>query len=115
MVMYFMTLRQLVHRRRQKKSWRFFFWYSTALFVTLTIDISINAVWGENMWITNRDKPGGVPVFIGTQLSDWYQAWGSSAAVLLVFMSDALLVSPESVSIDSRSLPQLIDRSTASS
>ena len=110
-----MTLRQLVHRRRQKKSWRFFFWYSTALFVTLTIDISINAVWGENMWITNRDKPGGVPVFIGTQLSDWYQAWGSSAAVLLVFMSDALLVSPESVSIDSRSLPQLIDRYTASS
>ncbi|KAI0340440.1 hypothetical protein BDW22DRAFT_1309572, partial [Trametopsis cervina] len=92
MVMYFTTVRELLVRKRAGKPWKFFLAYSTALFLLLTIDISINAVWGENMWITARDQPGGVPVFIGTQLADWYQAWGSSAAVGLVLMSDALLV-----------------------
>ncbi|KAI0697361.1 hypothetical protein BC835DRAFT_770083 [Cytidiella melzeri] len=92
MVMYCMTLRQLVRRKRQNKTWQFFAFYSTALFLLLTIDISVNAVWGEIMWITARDQPGGVPIFIATQLSDWYQAWGSSAAVGLVLMSDALLI-----------------------
>ena len=90
--MYGMTLRHLIRRARIGDSWKFFFGYSTALVLLLTIDISVNAVWGEQMWITFRDQPGGVPVFIATQLSNWYQAWGSSAAVALVFMSDGLLV-----------------------
>ncbi len=91
-VMYFMTVRQLLYRRTTRASYKFFLAYSTALILLLTIDIAVNAVWAEQMWITFRDAPGGVPEYIGTQLSDWYQAWGSSAAVALVFMSDALLV-----------------------
>ena len=91
--MYIVTLRHLLRRRRNRESWKFFFCYSTGLLLLLTMDISVNAVWGEQMWITFRDAPGGVPLFIATQLSNWYQAWGSSAAVALVFMSDGLLVS----------------------
>ena len=56
------------------------------------MDISVNAVWGEIMWINARDQPGGVPSFIASELSSWYQAWGSSTAVGLVLLSDALLV-----------------------
>ena len=85
-------MKELVHRAKHGASWVFFFVYSTALMLLLTLDIAVNAVWGEQMWITFRDAPGGVPIFIVTQLSNWYQAWGSSAAVALVFMSDALLV-----------------------
>jgi len=92
MVMYFATVQQLFRRKRQGLGWKFFFCYSTAMFLLLTLDISVNAVWGENMWITYRDRPGGPSLFLATQLSDWYQAMGSSAAVALVFMSDALLI-----------------------
>lgn len=93
LVMYGMTLRQLARRRAAGGGYKFFLAFSTALMLLLTIDISVNAVWGEFMWINARDEPGGVPVFIATQLSNWYQAWGSSAAVGLVLLSDALLVS----------------------
>ena len=62
------------------------------------MDIAVNAAWGEEMWITHRDDEGGVPMFIATELANWYQAWGSSSAVGLVFMSDALLVSYAPVS-----------------
>jgi hypothetical protein len=90
--MYFVTLRQLLRRRASGNNFLFFSAFSTALVLLLTIDISVNAVWGEIMWINARDQPGGVPVFIATELSNWYQAWGSSAAVGLVLLSDALLV-----------------------
>ena len=90
--LYFATLRHLRRRARTGQRWRFFLIYSTMLTILLTIDIAMNAVWGENMWITHRDDEGGVPVFLATQLRVWYQAWGSACAVSLVFMSDGLLV-----------------------
>ena len=93
LVMYCSTLRKLLRRAKNGQSWKFFFLYSTVLVLLLTIDISVNAVWGEEMWITHRDDEGGVPAFIVTQLSVWYQALGSSSAVALIFMSDAMLVS----------------------
>jgi len=58
----------------------------------LTIDISVNAVWGELMWINARDTPGGVPMYIGTQTSVWYQTMGSTSVVMMIFMGDALLL-----------------------
>lgn len=88
-----MTVRQLMRRRASGASYRFFLMFSTALVLLLTMDISVNAVWGEIMWINARDQPGGVTLFIETQLSNWYQAWGSSTAVGLTLLSDALLVS----------------------
>lgn len=44
------------------------------------------------MWITDRDDPGGVPRFIETQVSVWYQTLASSAVITCVFMGDALLL-----------------------
>ncbi|KAF8487757.1 hypothetical protein JB92DRAFT_2820741 [Gautieria morchelliformis] len=71
---------------------RFFALYSTILLILLTIDISTNAFWGEQMWITFRDAPGGPPAFIAHDLSVWYQIVGSTSVVVLIFMGDAFLL-----------------------
>jgi len=94
LVMYFMTLRGLARKgnHNSPRSRRFFALYSTILLVLLTIDIAVNAVWGEQMWITFRDAPGGVPAYIGTQVNVWYQTLGSTTVVALIFMGDALLL-----------------------
>ncbi|KDR85985.1 hypothetical protein GALMADRAFT_52215 [Galerina marginata CBS 339.88] len=94
LVMYFMTLQGLFRKgnHNSAKGRRFFAIYSTILLLLLTIDISVNAVWGEQMWITFRDGPGGVPGFIVTQSSVWYQTLGSTSVVAMIFMGDALLL-----------------------
>jgi hypothetical protein len=57
-----------------------------------TINVSCNAIWGEKMWITHRDDPGGVPGYIETEVSVWYQTLASVAVVTCVFLGDALLL-----------------------
>ncbi|KAJ3511540.1 hypothetical protein NLJ89_g4045 [Agrocybe chaxingu] len=57
-----------------------------------TIDVACNAVWGESMWITDRNIPGGVPAFITTKVSIWYETLGSTSVVASVFLGDALLL-----------------------
>jgi len=91
LVMYFMTLQGLFRKgnHNSAKSRRFFAIYSTVLLLLLTIDISVNAVWGEQMWITNQ---AAVPEFIVTQSSVWYQTLGSTSVVAMIFMGDALLL-----------------------
>lgn len=91
--MYFMTLQSLrMKNGSSPTSKRFFAIYSTVLLLLLTIDISVNAVWGELMWINARNTPGGVFGYIVTQTSVWYQTMGSTSVVAMIFMGDALLV-----------------------
>jgi len=93
LVMYFLTLQGLrTNIQNSPKSKRFFAIYSTILLLLLTVDISVNAVWGELMWINARNTPGGVPGYIATQTSVWYQTMGSTTVVAMIFMGDALLV-----------------------
>lgn len=92
LMMYFSTLRHLRRRALRRLSWKFFFLYSTLLFILVTIDMATNAVWGEIMWIDKRESPG-VPAFILEDLSVWYQVLGSTTVVAMVLMGDALLVS----------------------
>lgn len=94
--MYFTAMHRLMRARRRKRlagSRTFIALFSTALFVLVTIDVTTNAVWGEQMWITARDKPGGVPGFIATQVSVWYETLSSTSVVAMIFMGDGLLVS----------------------
>jgi hypothetical protein len=88
-----MTLQGLrTNKQNSPKSKRFFAIYSTILLLLLTVDISVNAVWGELMWINARSTPGGVFGYIATQTSVWYQTMGSTSVVAMIFMGDALLV-----------------------
>ncbi|OCH85074.1 hypothetical protein OBBRIDRAFT_785392 [Obba rivulosa] len=92
--LYYMTVYSVfkMPRSERRKSDRFFVIYSTALLILLTIDISTNAVWGQQMWITFRGRPGGVPAFIAREESVWYETLGTAASIVLIFLGDALLV-----------------------
>jgi len=57
-----------------------------------TINVSCNAIFGEEMWITHRDDPGGVQIFLDTEVSVWYETLASAAVITCVFMGDALLL-----------------------
>jgi len=94
LVMYFLTIQGLTGRNNHNSSRGklFFGVYSTILLLLLTIDISVNAVWGELMWINARDTPDGVLGYIGSQTSVWYQTLGSTSVVVMIFMGDALLL-----------------------
>lgn len=93
LVLFFATINAFRKKDlRRHRSDLFFAIYSTVLTLLVTIDISTNAVWGEQMWITSRTQPGGVEGFLATQTSVWYQTLSSTSVVALIFMSDALLV-----------------------
>ena len=57
-----------------------------------TINVSSNAVFGQEMWIVHRDDPGGVPNFLATELSVWYETLASTSVICCIFMGDGLLV-----------------------
>jgi hypothetical protein len=67
--------------------------YSTVMVMLSTINVVANAVWGEQMWITHRNDPGGVPEFIAKEITVWYQTLASTSVDCCVFMGDGLLVS----------------------
>jgi len=94
LILYFMTIYAVwkTPSCRRSKSDRFFSLYSTVLLAMMTIDISTNAFWGQQMWITDRDKPGGVLAFIANEESVWYQTFGTTSSIVLILMGDALLI-----------------------
>jgi len=94
LTLYYMTVHAVFKMPRAdlRKSDKLFVLYSTVLLALLTIDISTNAVWGQQMWITFRDQPGGVPAFIAQEQSVWYETLGSTASIALICLGDALLI-----------------------
>ncbi|EMD31944.1 hypothetical protein CERSUDRAFT_162401 [Gelatoporia subvermispora B] len=77
---------------QRRKSDKVFVLYSIALLFLLTVDIATNAFWGQQMWITFRDQPGGIPAFIAHEESVWYETWGTAASIALIFLGDGLLI-----------------------
>jgi len=94
LVLYYLTLQGLFHKgnHNSARSRRFFALYSTVLLVLLTIDITVNAIWGEFFWINGREAPGGIFAWFGENVNVWYQAMGSTTVVIMIFMGDALLL-----------------------
>lgn len=66
--------------------------FSTVMILLMTICLSAGAVWGEEMWITARDKPGGVLLFLVTETDVWYQAFGRACTFIMIFFADLFLV-----------------------
>ena len=94
LTLYYLVLRGLFRRgnRNSARSRRFCSIYSTVMVLLSTINVSCNAIWGEEMWITHRDDPGGVPGYIETEVSVWYETLASAAVITCVLLGDALLV-----------------------
>ena len=78
--------------RSSSKSRRFCIVYSTVMIMLSTINIAGNAVFGQEMWITHRNDPGGVPNFLATQVNVWYETLASTSVICCIFMGDGLLV-----------------------
>lgn len=78
--------------RSSSKSRKFCVIYSTAMIMLSTMNIAGNAVFGQEMWITHRDDPGGVPYYIASEITVWYQTLASTSVICCIFMGDGLLV-----------------------
>ena len=67
--------------------------FSTALLVLITIYLSTEAIFGQEMWIVNANYPGGMDAYFGDFVNVWYQTFGTAASIVLNLCSDGLLVS----------------------
>ncbi|KAI1784831.1 hypothetical protein LXA43DRAFT_1186219 [Ganoderma leucocontextum] len=89
---YWMTIKALLDKR---KAWsttdKFYVAFSTALLVLITIYMSTEAVFGQEMWIVHSGAPGGPAAFLADNVNVWYQTMGTTASVILIMLSDALL------------------------
>ena len=82
------------NKDKDRRNNLFFFWFSTALLVCITIQVAVQGVFGEMMWITNANYPGGSAAYFADNSAVWYETMGSAASILLTLLSDWLLVRP---------------------
>ena len=78
---------------RDRKSNMRFLYFSTGLLCMITIQVAVQAVFGQEMWIVHADYPGGSGQYLADNAAVWYQTLGSAASIVLNLMSDGLLVS----------------------
>ena len=76
------------YRKRQK----FYIIYGAILFALVTIEVSMNAMWGTLMWIDHRNDPGGPVKFYGVSEGEWYNAVDLTAHATANVLADGLLV-----------------------
>lgn len=105
LVLYFATI-TLIRRdrardrtvgvREHKRSNLVFLWLSNGLLSMITIYLIVQAFFGEEMWITYENYPGGTAMYFADHASVWYETLGSAAGVVLSLMSDGFLVSAPS-------------------
>ncbi|KAI0710873.1 hypothetical protein C8Q76DRAFT_798391 [Earliella scabrosa] len=67
-------------------------WLSSGQLVMITISLIVQCFFGEAMWITNENYPGGTAAYFGAHASVWYETLGSAACVVLSLMSDGFLI-----------------------
>ena len=82
---------------KRRKTWtrtdKFYTAFSTALLVLITIYLSTEAVFGQEMWVVHQSSPGGPVQFFAENADVWYQTMGTASSVVLNLLGDALLVS----------------------
>ncbi|KAF8489954.1 hypothetical protein BU17DRAFT_53348 [Hysterangium stoloniferum] len=91
LAMYYMTIRNQVATVPSRRSFAIY-GFSTALLILVSIDVSTNAIFGEQAWITFRNTPGGPPVWILEHTGIWYQSLSTASVAGLIYMSDGFLI-----------------------
>ncbi|TFK86408.1 hypothetical protein K466DRAFT_600363 [Polyporus arcularius HHB13444] len=93
LLLYCQTVTQILEIRKSERTSmdKFMMGFVTVLLVLNTIYWSTQAYFGEMMWITHADYPGGADAYVSAYSSVWYQTWGTTASVMSNLMSDALL------------------------
>ena len=62
------------------------------MFALVTIEVSMNVMWGTLMWIDHRNDPGGPIGFYGVSEGAWYNAVDLTAHATANVLADGLLV-----------------------
>ena len=95
LVLYFQTMRVFLARRREPHdSDTFYALFSTVMLFLITIWVSVNAANGQNMWLLDRNYPGGPTAYAHAYTSSVYNDFGGTAIFILQQMTDGLMVRP---------------------
>ncbi|KAJ7785853.1 hypothetical protein B0H16DRAFT_1206330, partial [Mycena metata] len=70
----------------------FYIFYSSVMLILWTIASSCNAAFGQQIWITHRDVPGGPAQYLLDNLSAYYNTLGTVAGICMNFLADGLLL-----------------------
>jgi hypothetical protein len=90
---FFASLYCFFHRTSDyRKRQRFYIVYGAILFALVTIEVSMNTIWGTLMWIDDRNYPGGPPGFYTVSEGAWYNAIDLTANATANILADGLLV-----------------------
>ena len=93
LVLYFKTMHVLLSSQvPRKKSDVFYAIFSTVMLFLITLWVSTQAVFGEEMWLVNAGYPGGPDAYWQENASVWYLDLGTTAVTILQLMTDALMV-----------------------
>ncbi|KAI0797695.1 hypothetical protein C8Q75DRAFT_801621 [Abortiporus biennis] len=75
-----------------RNSTAFYTAFGAAMLVFDIIGTTCNLVFGQFAWIEHRDVAGGAAGFIGTNISAWYNTWGTASGFAGSYVADALLI-----------------------
>ncbi|KAI0773167.1 hypothetical protein BD413DRAFT_472818 [Trametes elegans] len=93
LVIYSLSVNELLaHRKTSTRTDKFYIAFSTVLLVLITVYMSTEAVFGQEMWIVHQDSPGGPVQFFVDNADVWYQTMGTASSVVLNLLTDALLI-----------------------
>ena len=97
LVLYHKTMRIFLGRiRKRHESDVFFAAFSTVMFILATGWTVIDAVIGEDIWLLDRNYPGGPVAYLSGPPSDWSNRVRTVVVIILQQMTDGLMVGPTS-------------------
>ncbi|KAG6371280.1 hypothetical protein JVT61DRAFT_9747 [Boletus reticuloceps] len=93
LVLYFKTMHVLLSSKvRHKKSDKFYVLFSSVMLLMITVWLSTQAIFGEEMWIVNANFSGGPDAYWARNVSAWYMDMGTTAIIILQLMTDGLMI-----------------------
>ncbi|KAN0082992.1 hypothetical protein V8E55_008787 [Tylopilus felleus] len=93
LVLYFETMHAVLTLRRKRRADILHMLFSIVMLVLITISVSTNVIFGEDVCISHSDYPGGDSAYwSSTSSTIWYKSLGRAANFVLQLMTDALLI-----------------------
>jgi len=80
------------NRRKVRKGQRLYIGYGGILLALVTIEVAMDGLWGQYMWIDRRNNPGGPLGYFVASEGSWYIVLGWAAGIMTNILGDALLV-----------------------
>ncbi|KIJ62281.1 hypothetical protein HYDPIDRAFT_94771, partial [Hydnomerulius pinastri MD-312] len=93
LVLYFKSMHILLyHRGKRRKSDFFYMFFSSMMLFCVTVWVATQAIFGQEMWLLDRNYPGGPSEYWANYISAWYMDFGMTAVILLQLMTDGIMI-----------------------